>query len=195
MTVPRSSKVVYLVYVNYICNCVKVKVAQLCPTLCDPMDYTVNGILQARILEQVAVPFSRGSSQPRVWTQVSYISGRFFTSWATREAHVIVWWFSCKVVFDSCNPLDCSLPGSSAHGILQGEWEWVAISFSRGSFQPRDWTWVSCIAGRCNCVHSVKDKHSNSVIITYSCSYLSSFLDPINKNINSYSCYDLGFPS
>ena len=41
------------------------KVAQSCPTLCDPMDYTVHGILQARILEWVAVPFSRGSSQPR----------------------------------------------------------------------------------------------------------------------------------
>ena len=45
---------------------VKVKVTQLCPTLCDPMDYTVHGILQARILEWVAFPFSRGSSQPRI---------------------------------------------------------------------------------------------------------------------------------
>ena len=62
------------------------KVAQLCPTLCDPMDYTVHGILQARILEWVAVPFSRGSSQPRDRTQVSHIAGRFFTSWATGEA-------------------------------------------------------------------------------------------------------------
>ena len=44
---------------------VKVKVTQLCPTLCDPMDYTVHEILQARILEWVAVPFSWGSSQPR----------------------------------------------------------------------------------------------------------------------------------
>ena len=43
----------------------KVKVAQSCLTLCDPMDYTVHGILQARILEWVAFPFSRGSSQPR----------------------------------------------------------------------------------------------------------------------------------
>ena len=50
---------------------VKVKVAQLCPTLCKPMDCIVHGILQARILEWVAFPFSRGSSQPRNWTQVS----------------------------------------------------------------------------------------------------------------------------
>ena len=58
----------------------KEKVAQLCPTLCDPMDYTVHLILQARILEWVVVPFSRGSSQPRDQTQVSCIAGEFFTS-------------------------------------------------------------------------------------------------------------------
>ena len=50
---------------------VKVKVAQSCLTLCDPMDYTVHGILQAKILEWVAFPFSRGSSPPRDRTQVS----------------------------------------------------------------------------------------------------------------------------
>ena len=65
---------------------VKVKVFQLCPTLCNPMDCTVTGILQARILEWVAFPFSRGSSQPRDGTQVSRIAGGFFTSWATRKA-------------------------------------------------------------------------------------------------------------
>ena len=58
----------------------KVKVAQLCLTLCNPMDYTVHGILQARILEWAALPLSRGSSQPRDRTQVSSIAGRFFTS-------------------------------------------------------------------------------------------------------------------
>ena len=50
------------------------------------MDHTVHGILQARILEWVAFPFSRGSSQPRDGTQVSRIAGGFFISWATREA-------------------------------------------------------------------------------------------------------------
>ena len=67
----------------------KVKVAQSCLTLWDPMDYTVHGILQARIVEWVAVPFSRGSSQPGEWTQVSLTAGEFFTSWATREALMI----------------------------------------------------------------------------------------------------------
>ena len=62
------------------------KVIQSCLTLCNPMDYTVYGILQARIPEWVAVPFSRESSQPRDQTQVSHIAGGFFTSWANREA-------------------------------------------------------------------------------------------------------------
>ena len=48
----------------------KVKVTQLCPTFCNPMDYTVHGILQARILEWVDFPCSRGSSQPRDGTRV-----------------------------------------------------------------------------------------------------------------------------
>ena len=52
------------------------------------MDYTAHGILQARILEWVAFPYSRGSSQARDPAQVFRIAGRFFTSWATREARV-----------------------------------------------------------------------------------------------------------
>ena len=59
---------------------VKVKVSQLCLTLCNPMDYIVHGILQARTLEWVAFPFSRGSSQPRDQIQVSCFAGGFFTS-------------------------------------------------------------------------------------------------------------------
>ena len=54
----------------------KLKVAQSCLTLCDPMDYTVYGILQARILEWLAVLFSRGYSQPRDRIQVFCIAGR-----------------------------------------------------------------------------------------------------------------------
>ena len=55
------------------------KVAQSCLTLCDPMDHTVHGLLQARILEWAAFPFFRGSSQPRDQIQVSSIAGGFFT--------------------------------------------------------------------------------------------------------------------
>ena len=59
---------------------VKVKVAQSCPTLCNPMDWAVHGMLQARILGWVAVPFSRGSSQLRDRIPASCIAGRFFIS-------------------------------------------------------------------------------------------------------------------
>ena len=74
---------------------VKVLVTQSCLPLCDPMDYSlpsssVHGILQARILEWVAIPFFRGSSWPRDRTQVSCIAGWFFTIWATREAHILL---------------------------------------------------------------------------------------------------------
>ena len=58
----------------------KAKVTESCPTLCDAMDYTVHGILQARILGWVAFSVSRGPPQPRDQTQVSCIVGRFFTS-------------------------------------------------------------------------------------------------------------------
>ena len=69
-------------------------ITQLCLTLGDPKDCSppgssVHGILQARILEWVAIAFSRGSSWPRDRSQVSHIAGRFFTMWATREANAI----------------------------------------------------------------------------------------------------------
>ena len=80
----------------YLCHyyCIESKseseVAQSCPTLCNPIDCSLpgssmHGIFQARILEWLAVSFSRGSSQPRDWTWVSYTAGRLFTIWATRE--------------------------------------------------------------------------------------------------------------
>ena len=81
----------------YVCI---VLVTQWCLTLCDPMDSSlsgscVHGIFQARILEWVVIPFFRESSQPRSWTQVSHIAGRFFTIWATREAPMCI----CECVY------------------------------------------------------------------------------------------------
>ena len=72
---------------------VKVLVTQSCPNLCNPMDcslpgFSVHGILQTRLLEWIAISFSRGSSQPRDQTWVSRTVGRFFTLSATREAPV-----------------------------------------------------------------------------------------------------------
>ena len=68
---------------------VRVLAVQSCPTLCDPMDCSppgssVHGILQAKILEWVVIPFSRASSWPRDLTRVFHIADKFFTIWATR---------------------------------------------------------------------------------------------------------------
>ena len=74
--------------VSRICKeLLKVNVTQSCPTPCNPMDcsppgFSDHGILQARVLEWVAIPFSRGYSWPRDRTWVSSIAGRFFTVWA-----------------------------------------------------------------------------------------------------------------
>ena len=121
----------------YVCVC---EVTQSCLTLCDPIDCSppgssVYGILQARILEWVAISFSRGSSQPRDRTQVSCIAGRCFVLWATREAHMLPAKSlqSCPTL---CHPIDSSPPGSSVPGTLQAKTlEWVAISFSSA------WKW------------------------------------------------------
>ena len=67
------------------------------------------------------------------------------TSLGSPKVKVLVAWSYLTL----CGPMDCSLPGSSAHGILQASiLEYGAIPFSRGSFRPRNWTWVSGIAGR-----------------------------------------------
>ena len=71
------------------------------------------------------------------------------------------WWKWSEVAqscLTLCNPMDCSLPGSMVHGIFQARiLEWAAISFSRGSSQPRDQTWVSCIADRCFTIWATRE--------------------------------------
>ena len=124
--------------------------AQSCPTLSGHMDCnspvsSVHGIFQARILELIAVSFS-GSSQSKNKTRASCISRRILYRRATFEALTsgtcaCLAAQSCPIL---CDPMDCSLQGSSVHGILQARiLEWVVISFSRGSSRPRDCTQVS----------------------------------------------------
>ena len=129
---------------NVLCVCI---CAQLCPTLCDspdcsPPGSSVLGISQARILEWVAVSFSRGLSRPRDQTHVACIVGGFFTVWATREAilHIYEWltiyiitciWlitynyisYVFMIQFSSvaqscptlCDPMNRSMPGLPIH--------------------------------------------------------------------------------
>ena len=93
-----------LKFVSYICDSSSSGIViQSCPNLCNLTDCSlpvsfVHGILQARILKWVAIPFSRGSSWPRDWIWISCTAGRFFTIWATREApecYKALFTFSC----------------------------------------------------------------------------------------------------
>ena len=123
------------------------------PMDCSPLGSSIQEILQARTLHCVAISFSRGSSQPRNQTHVSCIGRQILYPLSHQgspkhnhesESEVAQ---SCLTL---CNPVDCSPPGFSTHGINQARTlEWVAISFSRGSSRPRDLTQVSCITGRC----------------------------------------------
>jgi len=129
----------------------KVKVAWSCPTLWDPMDI-VRGILQARVLECVAYLFSRRSSQPRDRTQVSHIAGRFFTSWAMREAqnrpmeHHICAIYILGSMEVTKTPVFLSREGKKhiKHSSQNGrEQETCSCMWLVGSqFPYQDWTWV-----------------------------------------------------
>ena len=130
------------------------EVTQSCLTLCNSMDcsppsFPIHGILQARKLEWVAISFSRGSSHLRDRTCHFCIGRKILYDSAIWEALFYIESKSvCPSVVSDCNPMDCSPPGSSVHGILQArKLEWVAISFSRGFSQPRHRTWVSHISG------------------------------------------------
>ena len=122
-------------------------VMSLCNTMdCSQPDSAVHGILQARILEWVVISLSRESSQPRDWTQVSCIAGRFFTSEPPGELKIplllirladffplfffVLEWYCC-LADKFCDSMDYNPPGFSVHGIFQARiLEWVAISFS-----------------------------------------------------------------
>ena len=145
------------------------KLLQSCPTPCDPIDgsppgFPVPGIFQARTMEWVAISLQ---VYLFVYTGETLLKGREvymysqfivlicnsannFSSYhellitkSESESEVAQ---SCPTL---CDPVDCSLPGFSIHGILQARiLEWVTISFSRGSSRPGDRTWVSHIVGR-----------------------------------------------
>ena len=132
---------------------------------CSLPDFSVHGIFQARVLEWVAISFSRGFSQPWDWTRV--IMGYFNKTKMVQPVlslpfpllrwtcfpppYLIIPMCMCSVAqlcLTFCDPMDYSLPDSSIHEIFQARiLEWVAISFSRGSSWPRDWTHISSIAG------------------------------------------------
>ena len=137
------------------------EVAQSCPTLLDPMDHSlsgssVHGIFQARVLEWTAISFSRGSSNPGIDPRSPTLQADALPSEPPGKSplgiHIHInnvhaqWLQSCPTL---CDPMDCSLPGSSVHGILWARiLEWATMPSSRGSSWSRDRTqvsYVSCI--------------------------------------------------
>ena len=121
--------------------CLPARSRQSCPALFDPMDHSppgssVHGILQARTLEWVARPSSFLTYDPTIVLlgKLKIVHKRCQSDWKPVTQ-------SCPTL---CNPMDCSPPDSSVHGIFQAEiLEWAAISSSRGSSRARDWTLLS----------------------------------------------------
>ena len=117
------------------CAC---SVTQLCPTLCNPMDCSlpgssVYGVFLERILEWVAISSSNNS-----W----YILPNFSPEHTVTDLVVLV----VQSYQTLCDPMNCSPPGSSVHGISEASiLEWAASYSSKGSSRPRDWTHISCI--------------------------------------------------
>ena len=92
------------------------------------------------------MPLSGVTLQGPGWSWEKLVNNPFGQSGVFYEGCCCECTKSCSIL---CDPMDCSLPDSSVHGISQARiLEWVAISFSRGSSRPRDWTPVSCIIGR-----------------------------------------------
>ena len=195
---------------NNLCQCtLKMKVL-VGWWLCDPMDCglpgsSVHGILQARILEWVAIPFSRGSSRHRDQIWVSCITGSFFTNLPSKEAQSTHESHSHSVMSSSLWPHRLYSPwnspgqntGLGSLFLLQGIFptqglnpglphcrrilyqlshqgsprilEWVSYPFSSGSSRPRDWTGVSCIAGRFFtnwAIREAQSSHSTSYVFS-----------------------------
>ena len=144
------------------------------PMDCSPLVSSVHKIFLARILEWVAMPCSRGSSQPKDQThmscisciaggffcfhcrqllEIAFMSQHFLSSFVLQMELVIMGCVSdmhaqsLQLCPTLCHPVDCSSPGSSVHGILQARTlEWVAMPSSRGSPWPRDRTCVSYVS-------------------------------------------------
>ena len=124
----------------------------LWPSGLRPAASSVHVIPLARMLEWIAISFSRGSS-PKLklssensCLMSAALAGRFSTPEPPGKPHRGEWWWvNSWVLFYSCDPTEGSQPGSSVHRIFQTRiLEWVTISFSKGSSRPTDWTWVSC---------------------------------------------------
>ena len=143
-------------------------VTRSCLTLCDPMDCSTPGLpVHHQLLElaqthvhRVGDAIQPSHPPPRPSPALNFPQHQGLFQWVSSShqvakvlelqlQHQSFQWIKREVAqscLTLCDPMDCSLPGSSIHGILQaGILEWVAFSFSRESSHPRNWTWVSRI--------------------------------------------------
>ena len=124
-------------------------VTQSCPTLCNPMDcrppgFSVDGILQARRVEWVAIPMTRGSSQHS--DEPGFPHCRQIILYLSHQKEILC--LAAQSCPTLCDPMDCRPPGFSVHGIPQARiLEWVARLSSRGSFSPSIEYVMSPLAG------------------------------------------------
>ena len=141
MKADTSASIISSSLVSSLCVCL---VARSCPTLCDPLDCSlpsssVHGIFQARLLEWVTISSSRGSSQPRDQTRVSWTTGGFFTTWAIEEAASLTFKIQgCRLprghILES---EDYTLPGKRE---TKGSWRNTGWTLTRGeSWSHEGW--------------------------------------------------------
>ena len=183
----------------------KVQVAQLFPTLCNPMDcrlsgFSVPGILQARILEWVTSPFSGGSSQPRDRTQISHLQADSLPSEPPGKPK--------STGMGSLSLLQRIFPAQELNlGLLLCRWilyqlshqgsprilEWLAYPFSSGPSQPRNWTKVSCFAGGFFTSWAIISEMKYHLFLVFSLSFCPLFLSFPNSNLHGYFMSDIIF--
>ena len=164
--------------------------SQWCLTLFNPMDCSLPGSSIYGIFPASGLLFPTPGDLPKPVIKPSLMfpafAGRLFTTSDTWEGLLQPWKGnllaqSCPILF---NPVDCSLPGSSLHGTLQARiLEWVAISFSRRSSPSRDWTWVSCIAGRLFTVWATREATTLLKLNYFLKTLLASLVAQLVKNM------------
>ena len=140
-------------------------IRSVCQTLCDPVDYSppessVHGVFQARILKWVPFPSPGDLPNPGIKPRSPALQADSSSSEPPGKTLKKERKWNRTVVSDSLQPMDCSLPGYSIHGIFQARiLEWVVIFFSRRSSQPRDWTQVTHIVGRLFTIWATREVH------------------------------------
>ena len=122
----------------------------MCPTVCTPWIAAHQAPLSMEFSRQEywsGLPFPSSGDLSNPGMEPESLALASAAAWEAPNKHLAVLCLVAQLCPILCNPVDCSLPGSSVRGIFQARMlEWIAISYFRGSFQPRDGTLVSCVS-------------------------------------------------